>query len=1828
MKDDSKQWEKELRHKAEDAVRATPEEIKNLSPEEISRMLHEIAVQRTELEMQNEELREAQHELIESRDRYSTLYQQAPVGYIMLDEHGIIREANMTFHRMVNHDDLRGVPFADLLDTEDATIFRARYKVLFRNPGLKQIEARLNRENWAKWVLITPRTQEQTEKKALLLTISDITEKHKAESGMRAFFEQPAGLHIIATRDGIIEHVNKSWEKTLGYTIRELEGRSFLELVHPDDLAATRQQMQILDKGRTVSRFQNRYRHRDGTWRTLTWWSSTLKDDSKVYAIAHDVTDIHEAQERLQLALNGADLGTWDWHIPSGHVVFNERWADMLGYRLDEIEPHFSIWENLVHPDDAPEVRKTLKDHLDGKTDSYESEHRLHHKEGRWIWVLDKGRVIERDETGAPIRACGTHLDITDRKKAEIESKKNRERLEYINLILSTIREVNQLITQQKGSGNFLQPICETIVSGQGLHNAWIALPDPESGDVTETYAAGAGADFTPLVDFLKSEGLPFCARQALTSDTPVIITDPTPQCPDCPCAYEHAGKARIVQRLKCDDRVYGVLSLAAPARFATDREELGLIREMAGDIAFALNKAETKRKLDLTEFALENSSDTVFWIAPDGHFLFVNKAACEQLGYTRDELLSMSVADIDPDFPPERWPQHWENMRAGGAMRFETRHRTKDGHVFPVEVYGSFIEQEGQEYIFAFVHDITERAQNRQKQEEANRRLVETNRDLQKARQASLNIMEDAVLAKEKLELTQFALDHAADAAFRISEDGSFSYVNEAACRSLGYPQEDLLGLNVMDIDPSVNETRWKELWDEVQQKGSVCIETRHQTRDGRLFPVEVHSSTLTFQGKTWHVAFAHDISERKKTQQNLDQSRQRLQSHMQNTPLGVIEWNMNWEIVAWNPAAEKIFGYTSEEIIGRHALTLVPESERDPVVERLNALHEQRGGFHSVNKNITKDNRVLKCDWYNSVLTDEHGHVTGVASLVMDITEQEAQRKALKESEARYRNLFDNMTSGFAVHEMIYDEAGQPADYRFLQVNPAFERLTGLSADDLLGRTVKEVLPATENAWIESFGNVVRTGEPVAFEEFSNELNKFFGVRAFRPEPGQFAVIFSDITERKRLEEALEKRIISLTRPLEDNVRPVFDELFDLPEIQRIQDEFSEATGVASIITAPDGTPLTEPSNFTRLCRDIIRKTEKGCSNCFKSDAVLGRHHPDGPIVQPCLSGGLWDAGVSITVGGHHIANWLIGQVRDETQTDKKMRAYARKIGADENEFIKAFHEVPMMSLDHFKSVAQALFTLAGQLSTSAYQNMQQARFIAEQRKTETDLRRLTTAIEQSPETVIITDTAGTIQYANPAFEYNSGYSREEAIGQNPRILKSGEHDDAFYADMWKTLRSGRIWKGRIKNRRKDGTLYTEESIISPVKDLAGNNTHFVAVKRDITLDLVRDQQLQNSQKMEVVGQLAGGIAHDFNNILQTILGFSELLLSAKDINEKQSRTNVQEIRRAANHAADLTKQLLTFSRKQPAEFSNTDLNETVRGTVPLIKSIMGENIHIQCDCSPQPLAVNADIRQLERSILNMALNARDAMPDGGSFILQTERVSLGAQEAAAQPGARPGTFARLTISDTGTGMSPQVLKHIFEPFFTTKAPGKGTGLGLAAIYGIIQEHNGWINTFSEPGNGSVFSVYLPLDSFTTATNNSENDISDAFPTEDQEHRILVVEDDPAVRNLAENALSKAGYRIECAVSAEEAELIFDRHPGVFDLLISDVILPGRNGAELAASLTKKNPKLRVILCSGYSGDRIRKAGIEKKNFIFLSKPFSIVALLEKVNHVLKQT
>ncbi len=501
------------------------------------------------------------------------------------------------------------------------------------------------------------------------------------------------------------------------------------------------------------------------------------------------------------------------------------------------------------------------------------------------------------------------------------------------------------------------------------------------------------------------------------------------------------------------------------------------------------------------------------------------------------------------------------------------------------------------------------------------------------------------------------------------------------------------------------------------------------------------------------------------------------------------------------------------------------------------------------------------------------------------------------------------------------------------------------------------------------------------------------------------------------------------------------------------------------------------------------------------------------------------------------------------------------------------------------------------------------------------EQEHRRLSTAIEQTADSVIITEPDGTILYVNPGFELITGYRRAEAVGRSIRMLESHAREDALEDDVMGALRARKNWRGRVVNAKKEGSLYTADVSITSVRDESGEVVSYVHVQRDITHELELEQRYLQAQKMEAVGRLAGGIAHDFNNLLTAITGYTELLLDDASLGGP-GNADLNEIAKAAGRAAALTNQLLAFSRKQILRPKMLDLNVLVRDLENMLHRLIGEDIALRTDLAPHVGKVRADPGQIEQVIMNLVVNARDAMPDGGELVLATADVDLDAAFVREHPGSLPGWYVMLSVADTGLGMDEQVLSHLFEPFFTTKEQGKGTGLGLATVYGIVKQSDGYIWPSSELGKGTTFEVYLPR---VTGKDDGSDDKSEAESLPVGQETILLVEDDDMVRGLACRVLERQGYTVLAADHPDHALQLSEEYSGPIDLLISDVIMPGMSGREMADLVSARHPEIDVLYISGYMDDTIFHRGVRDPGTAFLPKPFTPAMLTHKVREVL---
>jgi two-component system cell cycle sensor histidine kinase/response regulator CckA len=853
--------------------------------------------------------------------------------------------------------------------------------------------------------------------------------------------------------------------------------------------------------------------------------------------------------------------------------------------------------------------------------------------------------------------------------------------------------------------------------------------------------------------------------------------------------------------------------------------------------------------------------------LRPDGipgRFLEVNDTACRSLGYSRDELLSLSPMEISASGERVAMEPIFSRLDSGEPATFERTHVTRDGRHLHVEIHARPFEFKGVPAVIALVRDITERKS-----------------------------------AEQALRLTRFAVEHASDPCHWVSRDARLKYVNEAACRSLGYTREELLQMSVHDIDPSIVPADWEARWQDFSKADSITFQTRHRAKDGRVFPVEVQCNYLEFEG-----------------------------------------------------------------------------------------------------------DRLL-------------------CAYIRDITARERASRALRESEEKFRALVENNPDVV----VRFDR-----EYRHLYVNPAFETELGIAARDALGRTYRECGRSAETA-----------------DYFESQIQRVF-------ETGQ------------------------------------------------------EHTFETSVMT----------------------------------------------------SGGL-----------HHFLS----------------------------------RGVPEFAADG--SVASALFI---------------HRDISDRKRAEVVLReheaRLRAVVGNSEALIFQLDTSGVFLLCEGRALVPLGLTMGQAVGQS--IFRVFAGSPPMLEGVRKAL------SGQTASFTTCIGHMTFDTTASPVMDALGRVSSVVGIATDVTARRRAEEeqeklraQLIQAQKMEAIGRLAGGVAHDFNNLLTGILGFSELALLdvGPDCEAGQCLLSLNEV---VGQCKELTQQILAFSRQQVLTMTVLDVNAVILSAGKMLRRIIGEHIEVRINLEPDIGRVRADSSQLQQILLNLAVNARDAMPRGGVLTINTARAVLSADDVQGAPEIAPGDYVMLTVSDVGVGMDSETMSRVFEPFFTTKQLGRGTGLGLATVYGIVKQHGGLIEVQSAAGVGTAFKIFLPKVEEEPLAD--EADRVRGAVSRGQE-TVLVVEDDELVRDLTLRRLSKCGYEVLVAAGPIQALELVRRHTGPLDVVVTDMVMPDMNGRQLYAELCKLRPGLRVLFMSGYPGDTLAQhGGTLDEGLQFVQKPFTVADLTRHLRRVLE--
>jgi PAS domain S-box-containing protein len=759
-------------------------------------------------------------------------------------------------------------------------------------------------------------------------------------------------------------------------------------------------------------------------------------------------------------------------------------------------------------------------------------------------------------------------------------------------------------------------------------------------------------------------------------------------------------------------------------------------------------------------------------------------------------------------------------------------------------------------------------------------------------------------------------------------------------------------------------------------------------------------------------------EVTDRMKAEESLRKSQKELSDIISVSPVGIAIYDGNRQCISTNDSFAGIIGATKQQVLEQNYGNIESWKKTGLLDMARTAVRTQFAKRHEV---------VTTSSFGKEVFLDCHlvpfGE-KGLLFMAQDITARKRAEEVIHHSEKQFKTLFMSMSDGFYLSEVLFDDNGDPCDYRYVEVNPKFEQILGLSRDQIIGKRYKELVPVDTTGWLDVYFTVARTGTPLTYEFYSNEYQMYFETYSYQPIKGQVSVFVRNITERKRAETAL-----------------------------------------------------------------------------------------------------------------------------------------------------------------------------------------QQAKNFAEK------------LIESANAMIIVLNAEGKVQVFNKAAEEITGYTRQELLGYNCfEILVPRDK----YPDAWEAFR---------KSPRDGLPKSFENPILTKAGDerfISWQNTELhqngafsgsISYGIDITERKQLEKQLLQSQKMEAIGQLSGGIAHDFNNMLSVILGHADLVKSGLPSGDPLLK-NVLEIENAGLHSRDITRQLLAFSRKQIIAPKTANLNQLILRIEKTLAKLIGENIDLRFFPQSDLWNVRVDPTQIDQILINLSVNARDAMPDGGTLTIETSNANLDEVYCTSHLECRPGHFVLLSVSDDGVGMDNKMLSHAFEPFYTTKEVGKGTGLGLATVYGIVKQNGGFINVYSEPGKGTAFKIHIPrlMDEV------EKGKVVEEAPPEFHPATVLLVEDDDMVRRMTAAILKKIGYSVVLAESPMEALAVVEKEATLIDLLITDVVMPKMSGTELASKINKIKPEVKVLFMSGYTENVIVCQGVLKEGIHFVQKPFSMNDFAKKVREAIE--
>ncbi|GEM_PF-950900 len=1486
-------------------------------------------------------------------------------------------------------------------------------------------------------------------------------------------------------------------------------------------------------------------------------------------AIVRDITERKRAEEalriseeRLNIAVDGSNAGMWDWDMINDHVVFSPYWKKMLGYDDHEVENSFAGWRNLWHPEDETKIRKAVDDHLKGLTANYEIIHRLRHKNGEWRWIITRGKLL-KDANGRPYRWVGTNIDITEQKSAELALAASQRKYKQLQELFRNMADnLPDMIWAKDIQKNYIfvnQSICTNLLNAKDTEEP-IGKSDMFFAE-RERAAHPENPQWHTFGEICRD------------SDAVVLKSGQTGR-------FDEYGNVKgqflylDVIKTPLRNEKGEIIGLVGAARDVTDRK---LAEE-------ALRASEERfRKL------FEHSPMPILLVRQE-KILYVNEAFKKTLGAeATDTFAGLNILDFIERADQQRITSYIQNraLNLPAPEHYECRGIRKDGTTVLLAVHIAMLDLSDGPATMAFCRDITE-----------------------------TKMAEEALRSSEERFRKLF---ESSPIPILLARQGLILYTNEAFIKGVGADSRDsVIGASVMDFIAHEDRDRIASYIRDRAAGLSVPehYECRGLRQDGKRVLYEINIATVELSDGPATMAFYRDITEQRDMENQIRQRETILEAmaFAADRFLTSSDWEIHMDAIlaklgqavdvsrtyifeVHNGDGDEIFASQRFEWCapGIQAQMLNPELQHIPLrasgygrwVDLLQAGEMISGNIGELPESEQELLRAqdvqsiviapifIEQQWWGFIGYDyclsarswpatQLDLLKATASLFAKAIEIRRAEEKLRESEKRYKTLIETSQDAISLLK---------TDGTILFCNERKAQMVGASGpNELIGKNAFDFL--TESGRMNIFSLMERFLAAGSMNNVEAEVLRLDG-SAFTAElngsvlydnqgrPEHIMYTMRDISRRKQAEEALRASRADLQRHL------AFTEslLSAIPTPVFFKDTHGKYIGCNQAFTELMG---VRPE-------DIIGKT---VHECWPSDLAETYHQKDMELLQHPHHQ-KYDFRIKDKDGIEHDVIFI----KDVFYDDQKK--VAGLVGA-------------FLDISERKQAEKAL-----QESEEKYRQLieqsSDAIYLLYNRHFEIINRRFSELFEISAEEV-----------NDPSFDFIQLVAPKSRAVIEERVLRAARGE---------TLSPNYSFTARTRSGREIDI----EASVSYIE--YKNGVAVQGILRDITERNRLEAQLRQAQKMEAVGQLAAGVAHDFNNILTVISGYTSLMLKDRHL-DRTVADKISEIQKAGERAQFLTNQLLAFSRKQIINPKLIDINRLIQDSLKMLTRLIGEDIYIQLRLrEPVPLIL-ADPIQLEQILINLIVNARDAIhenkkPDAQKIItIETAETTVEADSRLLSAEAGDRRRLQLTIIDTGIGMDATVLSRIFDPFFTTKETGRGTGLGLSTVYGIIKQNNASIEADSEPGIGTTFRILWPLAGLDIGKDSSP--VIDTEPLKGSE-TILVVEDNDAVRELTTRMLENLGYRVLAAASGEAAIELFVSSGEKVDLLLTDLVMPGISGRELADQLHIIRADLPVIFTSGYTDDQIIHRGVMKDQVIYIQKPFDIQQLSETIHRTL---